>query len=217
MALIFGLGPMLAISLGINALIQNFNLMAPLIGLFGLIAEPERISLAALVFTAFWSYKITSVLASVTIGLNSDNNAVEMAQPRVQRASLTGIAGRAYAAHLNNLETIPIYAAAVLAAYITDVPLQLRNTMAVTYLVARVIHTVVYLANMTQARTLSYLVSTSACLILLSFAAFRNFGSFYDSVLSILGGARYPTAQNHITDAAHKAAASIIAAVKNEL
>ncbi|ASC70550.1 hypothetical protein XM38_014900 [Halomicronema hongdechloris C2206] len=75
-------------------------------------------------------------------------------------------AERAQRAHLNMVETLPAFAAVVLAAYLTNGNNPVVTLWAAVFFWARVFHASVYILGVPYLRTPTYLVSWAAVLII---------------------------------------------------
>jgi uncharacterized MAPEG superfamily protein len=82
-----------------------------------------------------------------------ENNA-----PRDAALALQGAQRRAYAAHQNAYENFPFFAAAVIIAVTMGAPIATINWLALGYLVARILHGVLYIADQATLRSLCYAV-----------------------------------------------------------
>lgn len=74
-------------------------------------------------------------------------------QPRQQVAKLEGKGARAYAAHQNAFEALAVFAPAVLVAHVTQADPKLSAILAVVWVVCRVLHGVLYIADVDMARS----------------------------------------------------------------
>lgn len=75
-------------------------------------------------------------------------------------------AERAQRTHLNMVETLPAFAAVVLAAHLSEANPALVATFAATFFWARVFHASVYILGVPYLRTPIYLVSWASVLII---------------------------------------------------
>ena len=73
--------------------------------------------------------------------------------PRDQQARLTGWGRRAAAAHANGFESFPAFAAGVLATQVTGASPHWAAILAITYVVARTLYAVAYLADVAALRS----------------------------------------------------------------
>lgn len=78
---------------------------------------------------------------------------VDNKQPRAQTAKLEGMGARAYAAHQNAFEALALFAPAVLVAHVTHANPTWSNLLAITWVVARLLHGVMYIADIDKARS----------------------------------------------------------------
>ncbi len=103
------------------------------------------------VFIAFlliWIPRVAVVVAIKRSGTAYDNK-----HPRKQQAQLEGLGARAVAAHQNAFEGFAPFAAAVLVAEQAGADPRRASVLALTYVVARIIYTVAYLANADYLRS----------------------------------------------------------------
>ena len=75
-------------------------------------------------------------------------------------------AERAQRTHLNMVETLPAFAAVVLAAYLSEVNASIVNAWAMTFFWARIFHASVYILGVPYLRTPIYLISWAAILVI---------------------------------------------------
>ena len=88
-----------------------------------------------------------------------------------QLPKLTGVASRIYSAQANTWEAIGLFTVCVVAAHLAGADAQQSAIAAVIFLAARVIYTVLYLADLDKLRTAVFLVGQFACLRLMYLAA----------------------------------------------
>ena len=84
-----------------------------------------------------------------TAGARYDNRDV-----RGWQARLTGLPHRATAAHLNSFEAFPLFAVAVLAAYLARADAQRTMQLAIAFVALRLVYGVVYLLDIAVLRSL---------------------------------------------------------------
>jgi uncharacterized MAPEG superfamily protein len=88
-----------------------------------------------------------------------DNN-----HPREQQAKATGALARAQGASANAFEALAVYGPAVVLQQVAAPTAALASTLALAWIVARVLHGVCYLANLAPVRSLMWLVGM-ACAV----------------------------------------------------
>lgn len=95
----------------------------------------------------------------------------DMAAPRSMFDKLPPYAQRASWAHQNTLEAFPIFAAAALMAYVTGQNSQLAAIAAISFVVARLLYSGFYIANIPLGRSLMFGIGSfcSGTLFVLSF------------------------------------------------
>jgi uncharacterized MAPEG superfamily protein len=110
---------------------------------------------------AYWSILIAALLPLVLVAYakssSRDNNA-----PRDSAEQLAGAKRRAYAAHYNAFESFPFFAVAVIAALNFGAPASTVNALAVLYLVSRIAHALMYIADKPTLRSSAYTVGLFA-------------------------------------------------------
>jgi uncharacterized MAPEG superfamily protein len=89
------------------------------------------------------------------------------ATPRDQQAKLTGWGRRAAAAHANGFESFPAFAAGVLATQVTGASPKWAAIFSIAYVVARLLYTFAYLANIATLRSLIWTTGFSATIALM--------------------------------------------------
>ncbi|WP_119395558.1 MAPEG family protein [Salinibius halmophilus] len=106
--------------------------------------------IVCLMVAAFLPYlaKVPLMKAMAALG-GYDNN-----HPRAQQTALTGFGARALAGHQNAFESLAVFAPAVVVAIAVGQDSALVQGLAVAHVVLRVIYHVLYLANLSTARSL---------------------------------------------------------------
>ncbi len=87
--------------------------------------------------------------------------------PRDQQAALEGWGRRALAAHQNSFEAFPGFAAGVLVAHVGGGDPGWSAILAVTHVVARVLYTAAYIADVHLLRSTIWAVATGASFALM--------------------------------------------------
>ncbi len=87
--------------------------------------------------------------------------------PREQQSNLEGWGKRALAAHQNQLESFPLFAAGILVVTVTNTSSGMIDNLAIAYIAARVAYLLCYLKDIALVRTLVWGVGFFASLALL--------------------------------------------------
>lgn len=109
--------------------------------------------------TAYWCVLVTIMLpyAWVAIarlpGLTLEGNLI----PRIASGDLTGIRQRFYWAHLNGLEVVAPFAAAVIIAQALAGPQDKIDNLAMIFVGFRIAHALAYVSNLGILRSLMFL------------------------------------------------------------
>jgi len=111
-----------------------------------------------------WSMATAPGRAALPEGIDNSN-------PRGQQARLQGLGARAVAAHANSWEALSIFTAAVLTAHVTEADPTWSAYLAVGWVVCRVLHGVVYLADIHLARSAAFMGALLCALGLFGLAA----------------------------------------------
>jgi uncharacterized MAPEG superfamily protein len=119
-----------------------------------------RIALLCVLVAGLLPYLWTAVAKAV--GPRYDNRHVREWQSR-----LTGRPLRAHYAHLNAFEAFPFFAASVLAALLAQADAQRVATLAIAFVVARVLHGIAYVADVAIARSLAWFVGFGCAVAIL--------------------------------------------------
>lgn len=90
--------------------------------------------------------------------------------PRTYLAGLEGWRARAYAAHQNAWEALAMFTAAIVAAGQASGANPWINWLAITFVVVRVLHGVLYVANLASLRSLVWFVGV-ACVVSMFFVS----------------------------------------------
>lgn len=117
---------------------------------------------------AFWCVLAAAVLPYLFTGyakatpkfLKGDHNK----NPREYEEALSGPRKRAHWAQLNGFEAFPPFAAAVIIAHLTHAPIARMDLLATTFIGARVLHGIFYIADLDKLRSVAWFVGV-ACVI----------------------------------------------------
>jgi uncharacterized MAPEG superfamily protein len=78
--------------------------------------------------------------------------------PRLQQAKLEGIGARALAAQQNAWEALPFFTAGVVVSHLTQADPGTASNLSIGFAATRVLHPILYLANIDTLRSLVFLV-----------------------------------------------------------
>lgn len=122
---------------------------------------------------AYWCVLTAALLPYVwakyaKAGAGGDNR-----HPRETFETLAPHKRRAYAAHLNALETFPFFAAAVIIALTMGAPASTVNVLAALYILLRVAHALLYIFNQPAARSLAFAAAMAVNVTIFVLPAFR--------------------------------------------
>lgn len=126
--------------------------------------------------TPFWCLVIVALVPQgvalvgdyfrkVTLG------SIDNRDPRGQAARLQGAGARTYAAQANAWEALPLFTVAVFLAHLTGADPGQSALASIVFVVARLLHAVFYIADLSTLRSLSFLVGLGCCIWLFVIAA----------------------------------------------
>lgn len=117
---------------------------------------------------AFWCVLVGIFLPYVCFGIARNRGRGPDGQrlrdnhnPRDFPNRIEGAAKRAWDAHLNAFEALPAFAAAVIIAHLAQAPQNGIDLLALAWVMARVAHLVLYLADKSTLRTTAQLAGLS--------------------------------------------------------
>ncbi|CAN5365442.1 MAPEG family protein [soil metagenome] len=105
---------------------------------------------------AYWCILIAALLPIVWISYAKIGSTGDNRYPREEYDELTPPKRRAYAAHQNAYENFPFFAVAVLVATTMGAQASTVNVLAVLYILFRIAHGLLYIANKSSLRSLAY-------------------------------------------------------------
>src|SRR6266566_4116992 len=120
---------------------------------------------------ALWCVLIAGLLPYAAIGIAKiGGKGYDNANPRAWLARTEGFRARAHAAHLNTFEAFPLFAVAVLVAYMLHAPQNKVDMLAMVFIAARIGYIALYLANRPTLRSAFWIVGT-ICVVSMFFVA----------------------------------------------
>ena len=121
---------------------------------------------------AYWCVLIAALLPIAFVSYakrGSRNNNT----PRDEAAGLAGDRRRAYAAHQNAYDNFPFFAAAVIIALTMGAPFSTVNNLAILYVALRIAHGVLYIADISSARSIAFLAALVVNIAIFVLPAFK--------------------------------------------
>ncbi|MEO6919469.1 MAG: MAPEG family protein [Collimonas sp.] len=103
---------------------------------------------------AYWCVLIAGLLPLLTIVIaKGGRRDFDNAEPRAWLEKQSGLRRRADYAHRNHFEAFPFFAAGVIIAQQVHAPQNILNLLALVFIIARVIYTVLYLGDKPTLRS----------------------------------------------------------------
>lgn len=122
------------------------------------------------VIVAFLLIMITK--APLAVAQGRQKGGYDNQNPRDQQAALTGWGRRAAGAHNNTIEAFPGFAVGVIIAHVVGADPTWSARLAITFIVARLIYPVLYIANVDKLRSTVWGVGFAASAALMALGAF---------------------------------------------
>lgn len=120
----------------------------------------------------FWCVLIAGLLPYAgTLTAKIGGERFDNRNPREWLGAQAGFRRRANAAQLNGFEAFPLFAAAVIIAQVLQAPQARIDTLAVTFVVARLLYFAFYLADQSVLRSLAWFVGIGSAVALFFAAA----------------------------------------------
>jgi len=121
---------------------------------------------------ALWTVLLAALMPIVCAGIAKVGpGRYDNRNPRDWQAKQQGYRARAYAAQQNSWEALAVYVAALVAAFIGNVPLETLGLIAGIFAASRVAYLVCYLADLATLRSLVWLVGFGSCICLIVMGA----------------------------------------------
>lgn len=122
---------------------------------------------------SYWCILIAGILPVVTVAVAKwGRRDFDNAEPRQWMEKLQGLRRRADNAHRNHFEAFPFFAAGVLVAQQLNADQYSINMLAVTFIAARIVYTLLYLANRPTMRSITWVIGYIAVIGLFLLPAF---------------------------------------------
>ena len=121
---------------------------------------------------ALWTLLLAVLMPIVCAGVaKAGPGRYDNRNPRDWQAKQQGYRARAYAAQQNSWEALAVYVAALVAAFIGNVPLETLGLISAIFAVSRVAYLACYLADLVTLRSLVWLVGFGSCICLIVMGA----------------------------------------------
>jgi uncharacterized MAPEG superfamily protein len=121
---------------------------------------------------ALWCVVVAGLLPVVTVGIAKARGPhYDNADPRRWLEQQEGLARRADQAHRNHFEAFPLFAVAVLAALFRGVSVERLDSLALLFIVCRLLYTAAYLADLNKLRSAVWTVGFICATAILVLAA----------------------------------------------
>lgn len=124
---------------------------------------------------AYWCVLIAGLLPLLTVAIAKKGRPdFDNAEPRAWLEKQSGLRRRADYAHRNHFEAFPFFAAGVLIAQQVHATQAILNLLALTFIVARIIYTILYLADHPTLRSAVWAIGFLAAVSLFVLAGLTH-------------------------------------------
>ena len=120
---------------------------------------------------AYWCVLAAGLLPYFTVGIAKWSKRYDNRSPRDFEAALEGRRKRAHFAHLNGFEAFPLFAAGVIIAHQLHAAQNVIDSLALTFIAARVVYVGFYLADKATLRSLAWAIGVGCSIALFVIAA----------------------------------------------
>ncbi len=124
---------------------------------------------------AYWCVFIAAVLPYVFTVLAKTGPEFCNASVRIYLENLQGWRKRAHWTQLNGFEAFPAFAASVIIASLNHAPQSNIDTLAMIFIVARILHGIFYISNKPTLRSFVWFIGFFSMIALFMTAAFSDF------------------------------------------
>lgn len=122
---------------------------------------------------SYWCILIAGILPVVTVAIAKwGKRDFDNSEPRRWLEKQEGLRRRADSAHRNHFEAFPFFAAGVLVAQQLNADQDSINMLAVVFIVARLVYTLLYLTDRATLRSLTWVIGYLAVIGLFLLPAF---------------------------------------------
>ncbi|CAN5290941.1 MAPEG family protein [soil metagenome] len=108
---------------------------------------------------AYWCVLFAGILPILTVAIAKLKPGFDNANPRAWLERQEGLRRRADFAHRNHFEAFPFFAIAVLIAGQMHAAQSAIDTLALTFILARIAFTIFYLADLPSMRTIAFTIA----------------------------------------------------------
>lgn len=113
--------------------------------------------------TAFWCVLLAALLPYPWVLAAKANLRYNNHAPRAYLDKLSGWRQRAYWAHLNTLESVPLFAAAVIIAHQAHAPQAALDQLAQAFIGLRIVYGLLYIADIAWLRSVVWFGAVACC------------------------------------------------------
>ena len=117
---------------------------------------------------------VAAFLPYILVGYAKFSKGYDNHHPREFLDKLEGTPKRAHYAQLNAFEAFPAFAAAVIIAHLTNVPLSITTILAVLFIIFRILYSICYIADKPTIRSVLWFGGFLCVLVLFILSILRT-------------------------------------------
>jgi uncharacterized MAPEG superfamily protein len=123
---------------------------------------------------AFWCVLVAGLMPYIAVGIAKYDKSFDNNAPRDWLQKQDGYRKRAHAAHLNCFEAFPLFAAAVIIAYVARAPQDVCNALAIAWVIARAAFIWAYVSDKASVRSVVWIIALGINIAFFFVAAFAR-------------------------------------------
>jgi len=140
----------------------------------------QNIALAMVGFYAVFVFTIIDYIVKILSKSEVDDSPTMRWLRIIKRSDMVS---RMQALHISLIDSFPLFAAAVIISYVTSVPILVRNTFSILFVISKLISVFSSLIYLEFPRSLFWAMSNICCYILFAYAVFLNFPKYFKQAI----------------------------------
>ncbi|ORX54723.1 hypothetical protein BCR36DRAFT_321985 [Piromyces finnis] len=136
----------------------------------------QNIAFAMVGIYAFFVFTILDYIVKI-LSKSEIDDSPSMRWIRIIKKST--MVSRIQALHISLIDSFPLFAAAVIISYVTSVPILVRNTFSILFVISKLISAISSFLYLEFPRSLFWAMSNICCYILFSYAVWLDFPKYF--------------------------------------
>lgn len=140
----------------------------------------QNIALAMVGIYAFFVFTVLDYIVKILSKSDIDDSPTMRWIRIIKRSSMVS---RIQALHVSLIDSFPLFAAAVIISYITSVPILIRNTFSILFVLSKLISALSSFLYLEFPRSLFWAISNICCYVLFSYSIWLNFPKYFKQAI----------------------------------